>query len=82
MYGEWFGLVLVGLLVVLQVRQNWFLYGRLPWFEDYCRLHPESIQHGRCHCHVCGSGRIYIYSLSPWRRRHICVQCGEVLYRS
>jgi uncharacterized protein (DUF983 family) len=40
------------------------------------------VRHGRCHCRKCGAGRIYVHSLDATMRRHVCTNCGEVLYRS
>ncbi len=70
------------LVVGLNLRANWKLYGSLPTFDDYRRSHPECVRHGRLHCSRCDSGRIYVHSLDALRRRHICVSCGTVLYRS
>lgn len=80
-----FGLLWVvffALIVGLNLRSNWNLYGSLPTFDEYRSRHPDSVRRGRLHCSHCGSGRIYVHSLDAVRRRHICVACGTVLYRS
>lgn len=63
---------------------NWRIYGRFPTFEQYQRLHPESVKNGQCRCHHCGGGRVFLQHLDGEidRRRHLCVTCGTVLYRS
>ena len=60
----------------------WRAYGRPPRFKEYRRRHPELVRHGRCQCRSCGGDRIHVYSLDAFRRRHVCTNCGEVLYRS
>lgn len=63
---------------------NWRIYGRFPTFEQYQRLHPDSVKNGGCRCHMCGGQRVFLQHLGGEldRRRHICVTCGTVLYRS
>lgn len=80
--GDWFEVLVICLVVGGNAWRYWSAYGRLPWFEEYCQRHREAVRRGRCHCHHCGASRIYVHSLTPWWRRHICAQCGEVLYRS
>lgn len=75
-------LAFFALIVGLNLRSHWKLYGSLPTFDDYRSSHPEAVRHGRLHCHHCSGGRIYVHSLDALRRRHICVACGTVLYRS
>lgn len=80
-----FELLFLGFFAViigLNLRAYWQAYGRLPSYEEYRSSHPGLFQHGRCHCRSCGGGRIYVHSLDARRRRHVCVNCGEVLYRS
>jgi hypothetical protein len=61
---------------------RWKTYFRLPTYDRYCELNPQRCRAGLCHCSKCGSGRISINSLMPDERRHICRNCGTVLYRS
>ena len=72
----------IALIVGLKVWVWWKTYGSLPTFDDYCRRHVELVRHGRVKCGNCGGGRVYLHSLDAVRRRHICVACGTVLYRS
>ena len=72
----------VALIVGLNFRAYWMAYGRLPNFEQYRTRHPERVRHGRCQCRNCGGDRIHLHSLDAFRRRHVCTNCGEVLYRS
>lgn len=66
----------------LNLRAYWRIYGGLPTFDQYRARHPKLVKFGRCHCRCCGSGRIYVHSLTAQHRRHICGTCGTVLYRS
>ena len=76
-----FGAV-IALIMGINLRAYWQAYGRLPRFDEYRRRHPDLFRHGRCQCRRCGAGRIYVHSLDASRRRHVCTNCGEVLYRS
>jgi len=69
-------------IVGLNMWSAWQAYGRLPTFDLYRRRHPELFGHGRCQCRCCGGDRIYVHSLDALRRRHVCANCGVLLYRS
>ena len=75
----------VGLFVFiirLNSRVLWHVYGRLPTFDQYRSRHPNLVRHGRCRCRSCGGDRIHVHSLDAFMRRHVCTNCGELLYRS
>lgn len=60
----------------------WLVYARYPSFHEYRERHPRFFRNGQCYCHCCGSGRIYVERLDVAHRRHLCMTCGEILYRS
>jgi hypothetical protein len=77
------GFVAVFVLILgVNLWNYWRVYGSVPTYEKYRTSHPGLLKFGRCHCRCCGSGRIYVHSLTPLHRRHICANCGTVLYRS
>lgn len=73
---------LAALGVALLVWGCWRVYGRHPTFDEYRVRHPDLFKNGRCRCHRCGGGRIYLQGPGSGSRLHICVTCGEILYRS
>lgn len=60
----------------------WLVYARYPAFDEYRERYPHLCRNGRCYCHCCGGGRIYVERLDIAHRRHLCMTCGEILYRS
>lgn len=54
--------------------------------EDYKRDNPKCIKNERILCNACGSNHIHIRVhseiLTKITNKHICVQCGKILYYS
>lgn len=71
-----------GGIVALNLWGYWKAYGSLPTYDEYREQHPELVKNGRCRCHKCGGGRVFLHTLDAYRRRHICATCSTVLYRS
>lgn len=72
----------VTLIIIWNAWAYWRMFGSLPTFDEYRCQHPELFKNGRCRCHKCGGGRVFLHTLDPFRRRHICATCSTVLYRS
>lgn len=70
------------LIVGVKLWRLWRDYLHLPTFDEYRELHPGLVNNGRCRCHKCGGGRVFLHSLDAYRRRHICATCSTLLYRS
>lgn len=55
-------------------------------YTDYCKKYPDCLRNGKVKCHQCGSGNIFLqhdrYAGSLNLNRHICRQCGAILYHS
>lgn len=80
--GEWlFFPAWFAFIIALNVMHYWRSYRRYPTFDEYRKAHPELVQHGRCACAGCGSNRVFLHNLGPFRRRHVCAVCSTVLYR-
>lgn len=81
----WVGILALAFVAVVlgfHFRWRWKTYFRLPTYDRYRELYPGCCRSGLCRCNKCGSGRITINSLMPDERRHVCRNCGTVLYRS
>jgi hypothetical protein len=75
-------MALVAGIFGLNLWDYWRAYGSLPTFDEYGEQHPGLVKDGRCRCHKCGGGRLFLHSFDSYRRRHVCATCGTVLFRS
>lgn len=80
----WLLLASLVVLFVVGVNEWWYWqnYRRLPTYDQYRARHPAACPDGQCRCVHCGSRRLRLHSLRPDMRRHLCGNCGALLYRS